>query len=512
MKEENNIQNKKRIFFICSHLENSDGIKIELPKNNNTFQLSEKLSILKFEEGNKRFKVNVFSLSFNDSNIDNEVEINLNSPKVGIFSGKILFNPNKNNFIYDFSFDILHKEKEDINPPENINLSYNDKFCLFKEMLDNKYKNINNELIDSLIDDSIDLLKNDIEYYYIDFYLSLLCNIYINKKIIDLLSLFDLKKIKLVQKVGTETISPILDLMRGSPELITKYFQGDNPEKEKHLEAFYTLLLYYRLYYEQDKINELLEDKNANHYYQKILFNSQIYFDRICLNNSFIDELFKNNFEMNYDNFIQILNYLKSLETILVFINRHSELICELLGKQKNEEENKIREDKEENENNENNIKDKKINLLEIVKMKLDDNIINISKEIDILLEKEEIFEYIELGEEFWKVYSEIFNKKNLEALLEIKKILENIKKKRNYLIEDLGFIHKFIHETGIEASLNGKFNNNIEILDFIKNKDIYYSSKKYISFRDINIFAGLRFSMEENEKNEFIKIWKTIN
>ena len=85
-------------------------------------------------------------------------------------------------------------------------------------------------------------------------------------------------------KVDTETISPILDLLRGSPELITKYLQGDNLEKEKHLEAFYTLLLYYMLYYEQDKINEILEDKNANHYYQKILFNSQIYFDRICLN------------------------------------------------------------------------------------------------------------------------------------------------------------------------------------------------------------------------------------
>jgi len=33
-------------------------------------------------------------------------------------------------------------------------------------------------------------------------------------------------------------------------------------------------------------------------------------------------------------------------------------------------------------------------------------------------------------------------------------------------------------------------FNNNIEILDFIKNKDIYYNSKEYINFRDINIFA----------------------
>ena len=115
-------------------------------------------------------------------------------------------------------------------------------------------------------------------------------------------------------------------------------------------------------------------------------------------------------------------------------------------------------------------------------------------------------------GNSFWKGYSEIFNKHNLNSLLEIKKILETIKNKKSYLIEDLGFINKYIHETGIEMSLNGKFNNNIEILDFIKNKDIYYSSKIYINSRDLNIFAGLILSMDENERNEFLKIWKSIN
>ena len=55
-------------------------------------------------------------------------------------------------------------------------------------------------------------------------------------------------------------------------------------------------------------------------------------------------------------------------------------------------------------------------------------------------------------------------------------------------------------------------FNNNIEILDFIKNKDIYYNSKEYINFRDINIFAWLRLSIDSNERNEFLKIWKSIN
>ena len=53
--------NKKRIFFICSHLETLDGIKIQLPKKYETYQLSGKLNTIKAEDGNKRFKVIVFS-------------------------------------------------------------------------------------------------------------------------------------------------------------------------------------------------------------------------------------------------------------------------------------------------------------------------------------------------------------------------------------------------------------------------------------------------------------------
>ena len=111
---------KKRIFFICSHLKSLDEIKIELPENYNECKLSEKLVTIKVGEANKSFKVIVFSLSFYNSNIDGEVVINLNAPKLGVFSGKITFNPNKNNFKYDFSFDILHKEKEDIKIQQNL--------------------------------------------------------------------------------------------------------------------------------------------------------------------------------------------------------------------------------------------------------------------------------------------------------------------------------------------------------------------------------------------------------
>ena len=131
---------------------------------------------------------------------------------------------------------------------------------------------------------------------------------------------------------------------------------------------------------------------------------------------------------------------------------------------------------------------------------------------MNTLLGKPDIFNYIELGYDFWKNYAEYFNKQNLSILLEIKKILCAIKDKNRNLLKDMDFINKFIHETGIEMSKGKKFRNNIEILEFIKNKDIYYTTKKYKSFRDVDIFDNLNFLMEKEEKKEFLKLWNSIN
>ena len=503
---------KLQIFFAVSHLESLGDLKYKLASESNKFKLSEELSETKIIEDNVDFKVQVFSISFDESNITNcqyELEINLDVANIETFTGKIKFNKNKNNFIYDFSFDILHKEKEDLRPPPSLNLSYYDKFYLFNKVLKDKYQD-NEQLFNSLLEDSFNLLKMDCDYYYIDFYLSLFTNSYKSSKIIELLSYFDFKKIKRTEKINIEEISPVLNEVKNDPELITKY--ANENEKDKYKEIIYSIILYYSINYDSNKINELLEEKNANKYYQKILYSNQDYFIDIELQNSFVDEMINNGFEFNYENFILTLKYLKTLENILVFINKHTKMIYELLKNKKTKKDDEDNEENEEEEENEENIKDKKINLCDIIKIKYNGNINNISKEINTLLDKQYIFEYIELGEEFWKKYSEFFNKQNLNILLEIKKILENIKNKKSDLVKDINFINKFIHDTGIEMSKMRKFRNNIEILEFIKEKDIYYTSKSFKKFRDVNIFVGLNFSMGKEEKIEFLKLWKTFD
>ena len=194
--------NKKHIFFVVSHLNDKKDLIYELPKNYNKFGLAEEYSELKEVDEHILFKVRVFSISFNESNLndsESELIINLKISQLESFEGKIKFNKNKENLIYDFSFDILHKGKEDVYPPNTLNLSYYDKFYLFNQVLKNNYQN-NESLFNSLLEDSLNLIKIDYDYYYIDFYLYLLCNSYKSQKIIFVLSYYDLEKIKFFVK------------------------------------------------------------------------------------------------------------------------------------------------------------------------------------------------------------------------------------------------------------------------------------------------------------------------
>ena len=124
------LQNKNRIFFICSHLEDSNKIKYELANNNYSFKLSEKVSTVKMLENNSKYHIKVFSICLNGSEKVNEVNINLNTNGLRFSSGTIKFKPNKNNFIYNFSFDSFPDDKKGVNSPKTLNLSFDDKFFI----------------------------------------------------------------------------------------------------------------------------------------------------------------------------------------------------------------------------------------------------------------------------------------------------------------------------------------------------------------------------------------------
>ena len=347
------IKKEFQVFFIVSHLDYLMGkLQYEISKKNkNITDLLERFCIKIKNKENVEFIVKVFSFSFEESNEKELVEnIVLNGYGSDKFIGTIKFIPKKSNFIYDFSFDICHKDDNDIPPPENLKLSKCDQFNIFNKLLKIDVFKKDDFLFESLIKDSFYFLKDNIDYQYVDFYLSLLANCYLNKDIIELLSYFNLNKIKLSEKVDKDNFSTILNKIKISPDLITNHLD-EIERREKYLEIFYTLLLFYRLNYETDKLNELFEENNINKYYIKILFSNKEYFIKIYLPNSFFDKVFESDLEMNYYKLILIFKYLKKFESILKFLNKYSQKIIEILeieNKKNNQEEERGEEEEEE--------------------------------------------------------------------------------------------------------------------------------------------------------------------
>lgn len=180
---DNKANNKYQVFFIVSHLEVLDSIiKYDISTNSKGLSnFSERLSIKKNNKENVEFIVKVFSFSLNEKNKNKtKAEIVLNGFGSAEFIGIINYAPKKNNFIYDFSFDICHQDDKDIEPPNKLYLTKNDQLNIFIDLLKN-----DESLLDSLLEDSFNYLKKDKDYYYIDFYLSLLVNSYLKKSIMN---------------------------------------------------------------------------------------------------------------------------------------------------------------------------------------------------------------------------------------------------------------------------------------------------------------------------------------
>lgn len=148
--------------------------------------------------------------------------------------------------------------------------------------------------------------------------------------------------------------------------------------------------------------------------------------------------MLQSDFEMNYDNLLLILQYLKRFDKILLFLNKNSKIIIDTLEKKIKNKEDEEDEEQDEEEGEKESEKNNKINLIKIITIKEDDDINIISEEVNNLLEKENLINYIDIGQDFWEEYSEFFNKKNLQKLINLEKIIINIYNKRNDLIKKL--------------------------------------------------------------------------
>ena len=295
---DDNKSQKNKVFFITSNLSPLDNkIEYSFPNVNgmNNFNI-----ILKKEKeyGNEKFitKVCYFEISpqeLKEKNKDKEskkYKAKLLLKYDRNFEGIILFKEDRNNFVYDFKFNELNDWSRMIPPPKYINFSKVDQLKIFNEVLKMLNAKQEDKLYKDLIIDSQRYITG--KTFFLDFYLEVFKSCYSQKEVKTLLMMFKLARVKLPKNMEVKGYSGILNIIEKKPDKITKHCSGkDNPEK--YLKFFYTILLYFRMNYETEKVKDLLNNKNLSKYFVEILSNNYEHFSKLNVPDELIFEMIK---------------------------------------------------------------------------------------------------------------------------------------------------------------------------------------------------------------------------
>ena len=459
--------NKKVFFIISNPISLDDKLEYSLKPIKNNFMTNLTKITSKLQKYRKEdFRITLFSFDFinkNLENIDYDKEIkrykaiiklkdntNINNKK--IFEGIILFNENKNNFIYDFKFEDYLGFIGTYSPPPIIELPLLSQLKIYVEALKELKIKENESLFTDLILDSENFLMKS--KYNIDLYLEIFKLSLNHNLILNILMDFNLDKVNLPDNdFNSEEYSNILKDIEKIEQIIIKYCD-DNENPEKYLKQFYCLLLYFRANFEKvpEELLNLMTKK-----------------------------------AFSYKQIIGCLFYLGSLESILIYINQNCDLIYDICMKEK-----------------------KKIEIYDLISLKSEENFEIILREIEKLVEYESYkVIFVVFNEKFFKDYINYYFKKDLKKLLLIKKSLLLCKKLDKELIIDYD---SYMQETAIEMIKSGELKN-LELLEFIEKVDIYFIEDKInyknLAYRPLILFDG--FDIERMDEIFFEK-WQKIN
>ena len=480
---------KNKVFFITSNLTSIDkNIEYSLSNANGMkdFNLILKKGVkYKNEDFNK--KVFYFEISKDELNEkDKDIISKKYKAKMLLkynkqFEGIVLFKEGKNNFFYDFKFNEINDWTQKTYPPKYINFSRVEQLKIFNEALNILKVKQGDELYKSLVIDSQCYITG--QPFFLDFYLQVFKSCYSQKEVKTLLMMFKLPRVKLPEKMELKEYRSVLKLIEKKPTILTKHCtEKDNPER--YLKAFYTILLYFRVNYEKEIVQDLLNNENLSHYFVEILPLNYKYFANLDIPDMLISKILQQK-NLSYKIIIGTLSYVHSIEKLLSIINNNYEIISNCCLNEK-----------------------KKINMSELANPKKTDNLNNIIKEIEKLLTNKTIF--ISFDEQFWQNYIQFNDKTNLENLVHINKALLLYQKLDKTFNPDNLELNMKIHKTGLLLIENGKLKNEA-LINFIENEDIYFQDKKYESkeFRPLDILKGIDI---EKADDKFFKKWNESN
>ena len=441
----------------------------------------------------ERFTVHVFYFEI----VKNEINPREKDPQTKTYQAKIILKCDRNNFegtIYfkekkksfdTFFYDLKFKEAKGwfgtIYPPGSIKFSKAEQIKIYNRVLKDLKIKQGEPLSITLITDSLNHIIK--QKYFIDFYLEILRACYSKTEVKSLLMMLNLENMQLPKELVKKDYTSILNTLEKNPTIITKTC-SEHDDKEKYYKIFYTLLLFFRIHYENERVQDLINNKDLWKYFTEILSDNSKFFSHIKIPEELLDEMLKQR-QMSFKKLKGSLFYAGSIGKVLNIINNNCDLIANSCL----------------NEN-------QTINMSEMANPKPTDDLNKIISEIEQILNyqvnSKKVF--INFGENFWENYIHYNDQKNLKNLVLIRKAILLCKKTDKKLnLEKLQLKEK-IHMTGLNLIEKGAMKN-IELIDFIENDDVYFKDKNFESKRDrpLTILKGIDL---ETADDKFFEVW----
>ena len=493
--------NKYRLFFITSNLAFDDSqIKI-MAKSvlKNLIQFSTEKKTYKDEEFSVKMyysEVNEKLLSENDRNRDNNTyksEITLYALR-NHYKGNINIKKDDHSFIYNLKFNnYVDYRRREFPPPKSIPLSNCYQLQYFKKTINkSEFKPQRDSLFNTLFNDSLELIqqtKVNNSNYDFDFYLELFKIAFAMNRVIQLLEIFDIRKVSNVyNREEIKKFSNILKLFESKQLEAAIRNVKEEKDKNKYKEYFYTLLLFYRYNFEKENLDKLLLNKQIWKYLVNVLQQNALFFPDLQLPEELFDEMI-NKTPLSFDQMESIFFYINSLEKFIHFINKNIDKIYSCcLGKNKKKK---------------NTLKLSEFNILS----KDTDNYPNIYEELNILINFEKAnSQFVIFDENFWDNFIVSNFGKNLNNLLIIDKCILLCQEVDKSFKMD---IHEQITKSALSMIENGELKN-IELLKFLR-QNKYFQEKCYASllYRPLDILNGIDL---DNINEDFFDIWNEVN
>jgi len=498
--ELNFTQTFKYIYFIITY-DKEKQLKIYLSPEYKGFDSLEKINDKSYNAESGIFSSDIYHFKI--------IEEDLNL-KEGQKEYQITVNIDDENKKYQYIIKLRDLKKDfyeynfEINELDVLKLDYQYQFEIYLDFLRNKlYKKQNTSENEDFILSTMSLLIGPNKRYNFSLYISILLECYNTKYISIQLLLFKPEKIIGLGEVDNRKLiqmKNILNLLTEKPEKILIVNEKD---RKRVIELFYSVILYFNLHFQKEKVKDLFENEQIFEYLCERLIKFGNFYEGLILPKRNVIKLI----EMTYD-YNQVLN-------ILFFLGNDVIQFLEVINEERDSITNLFQKEKIKIEEENIKIKDKKnkkiISMIDIekyTKQKKEDDIIQLYGLLNDLIyyQEENGLSYIKISYSFFEKYINFNKGVSLDNLGLIKHNIENYEKyDKTFQCKDN--LNDLIHETGI-IMIKKVILKNMNLLEFIRT-DVYFHAKGYDNKRSIDILNGIDINSLEKD---FFKRWKTIN